>query len=217
MLLTSILNTQDIFLWFIENASYLMIFLLMVIESSFIPFPSEVVVPPAAYLACTGDEMNLFFVVFVATLGALIGAFVNYYVSMWVGRPLIYKFADSKFGHACLINREKIENAEKYFDKNGAVSTFIGRLIPGIRQLISIPAGLAKMNILIFSLYTSLGAFIWNMVLAGLGYWLSIYQTRDQLFESIEKYNHYLTWGGIALGIICVGIILRKTFKSKIQ
>ena len=191
----------------------------MDIESSFIPFPSEVVVPPAAYLACTntgaGSDMNIIIVVLMATLGALVGAYINYYLALWIGRPVVYKFADSRFGHALMINREKVVKAENYFDKHGAVSTFIGRLIPAIRQLISIPAGIARMNIWVFSLFTFLGALVWNSVLGGLGYWLSLHVSPDQLFEKVEEYNKYLTWCGYGIAVICVLFILWNAFKPK--
>ena len=167
-----IFDAATLFQWVVDNASYLLIFVLMTVESSFIPFPSEVVVPPAAYLACTKGDMNVFAVVLVATAGALCGALINYFLSLWIGRPLVYSFADSRLGHALLINREKVENAEKYFDSPGAVSTFIGRLIPAVRQLISIPAGLARMNLGVFCIFTALGAGIWNGILAVLGWWL---------------------------------------------
>lgn len=215
MIPVALFNASEFFQWFVENADYLFVFVFMAIESSFIPFPSEVVVPPAAYLACTGNEMNIWLVIMFATLGALVGAYINYYLAMWIGRPIVYKFADSRFGHACLINRAKVEKAEQYFDKHGAVSTFIGRLIPAIRQLISIPAGLSRMNIGVFSLFTALGAGIWNIVLAGLGYWLSLHVGRDELYASIEEYNSYLTYAGYTLGILCVAFILWKAFKSK--
>ena len=155
---------------FVENASYFLVFLFMVIESSFIPFPSEVVVPPAAYLAVTKGDMNVFVIVVVATLGALAGAWINYGLSVWLGRPIVYAFADSRLGHACLIDRAKVEKAEKYFDDHGAMSTFIGRLIPAVRQLISIPAGIARMNLWVFSVFTALGALVWNCILAGLAW-----------------------------------------------
>ncbi|MDE6447268.1 MAG: DedA family protein, partial [Muribaculaceae bacterium] len=145
MIPLAIFDAAQFFSWFVENANYWFVFIFMVIESSFIPFPSEVIVPPAAYLACTntgaGSDMNLTMVILIATLGALVGAFINYYLALWIGRPVVYRFADSRFGHACLINREKVDKAEAYFDRHGAISTFIGRLIPAIRQLISIPAG----------------------------------------------------------------------------
>ena len=145
--ITDYLNAAWFFDWFVNNASYLFVFVFMVIESSFIPFPSEVVVPPAAYLAMQKGDMNIFLVVLAATAGALVGALVNYVLSLLIGRPIVYAFANSRFGHACLINQEKVEKAEKYFDNHGAASTFFGRLIPAVRQLISIPAGIAKMNI----------------------------------------------------------------------
>lgn len=221
MILTSIFDASVFFQWFVENANYLFVFIFMMIESSFIPFPSEVVVPPAAYLACTntgvGGDMNIFLVVVVATLGALCGAFINYFLALWVGRPIVYAFADSKFGHACLIDRQKVDKAEKYFDEHGAISTFVGRLIPAIRQLISIPAGLSRMNIGIFALFTFLGALVWNAVLAGLGYWLSLYVKPADLFEKVEQYNSYLTYAGYALLLVCVIYILYNAFRKKKQ
>ncbi|MDE5744495.1 MAG: DedA family protein [Paramuribaculum sp.] len=186
----------------------------MVIESSFIPFPSEVIVPPAAYLAATSHEVNIVAIVLIATAGALGGALINYYLSVWIGRPLVYKFADSRIGHACLIDRQKVDKAEKYFDEHGAVSTFIGRLIPAVRQLISIPAGLSRMNIGKFAIFTCLGALVWNAILAGMGMWLGHLVKRENLLAKVEEYNSYLTYGGIALGVICVGIIVWNAFKT---
>lgn len=157
--------------------------------------------------------MNIFLVVVFATLGALAGAFINYYLALWIGRPVVYKFADSRIGHACMINREKVEKAEAYFDKHGAISTFIGRLIPAIRQLISIPAGISRMNVAQFAIFTSLGALVWNCVLAALGWWLSLHVPYEQLFEKVEEYNRYLTWGGYAIALLCVIFILWNAFK----
>lgn len=215
----AIFDASEFFQWFVENASYLFVFVFMTIESSFIPFPSEVVVPPAAYIACTntgiGSDMNIYMVVVVATLGALTGAFINYYIALWIGRPVVYRFADSRLGHACLIDRAKVEKAEIYFDKHGAVSTFIGRLIPAIRQLISIPAGISRMNVVQFAVFTALGALVWNAILAGLGYWLSLHVSPDMLFDKVEEYNRYLTWGGYALFGICIIYILWNAFRNK--
>ncbi|MEE0979362.1 MAG: DedA family protein [Muribaculaceae bacterium] len=201
------MNAQTFFQWFVDNASYLFVFLFMVIESSFIPFPSEVVVPPAAYLAVaegSTSDMNIFLVVLFATLGAVVGALINYLLALWVGRPIVYAFANSKVGHACLINQQKVEHAEQYFDRHGAISTFIGRLIPAVRQLISIPAGLARMNLGMFTLFTALGALVWNAILAALGYWLAQTVTYNELFDKVEQYNSYLTYAGLALLILCV-------------
>ena len=215
MTMLALFNASDFFQWFVENANYLFVFIFMTIESSFIPFPSEVVVPPAAYLACTGSDMNFGLVIVFATLGALTGAFINYYLALWIGRPIVYRFANSRFGHACLIDQAKVEKAEAYFDKKGAISTFVGRLIPAVRQLISIPAGLARMNIGVFALFTTLGAGIWNIILAGLGYWLSLHVSREELFDAVEKYNSYLTYAGYAIGVFCVAYILWNAFKTK--
>ena len=215
MTMLALFNASEFFQWFVENANYLFVFIFMTVESSFIPFPSEVVVPPAAYLACTGTDMNFGLVIVFATLGALTGAFINYYLALWIGRPIVYRFANSRFGHACLIDQAKVEKAEAYFEKKGAISTFVGRLIPAVRQLISIPAGLARMNIGVFALFTTLGAVIWNIVLAGLGYWLSLHVSREELFDAIEKYNSYLTYAGYAIGVFCVAYILWNAFKTK--
>jgi membrane protein DedA with SNARE-associated domain len=201
---------------FVENAGYLLVFLFMVIESSFVPFPSEVVVPPAAYLAVTKGDMNIALIVAVATAGALVGALINYGLSMWLGRPIVYAFANSRVGHACLIDQAKVEKAEHYFDEHGAVSTFIGRLIPAVRQLISIPAGIAKMNIGAFMLFTALGAMVWNSILAGLGYWLGKTVPLDMLYESVEKYNSYFSMGGLALLVVCVAYIVMQAMKKKV-
>ncbi len=210
------MEITELFLWVEAHLNYFWITVLMAIESSFIPFPSEVVVPPAAYFASTeGSNLNIYLVVVFATLGALIGALVNYYLSVWIGRPLVYKFANSRFGHMCLIDEAKVVKAEQYFDKHGAISTFIGRLIPAVRQLISIPAGLARMNLAKFVLYTSLGAGVWNIVLASLGYWLSTFIPKDQLYAQIEHYNQYLTYGGYGIGVVVVLFILYNAFKKK--
>lgn len=210
------MEITELFLWVEAHLNYFWITVLMAIESSFIPFPSEVVVPPAAYFACTeGSNLNIYLVVVFATLGALIGALVNYYLAVWIGRPLVYKFANSRFGHMCLIDEAKVVKAEQYFDKHGAISTFIGRLIPAVRQLISIPAGLARMNLAKFVLYTSLGAGVWNIILASLGYWLSTFIPKDQLYAQIEHYNQYLTYFGYGIGVVVVLFILYNAFKKK--
>ncbi len=210
-----IFDAAAFFDWFVNNATYLFVFVFMVIESSFVPFPSEVVVPPAAYLAVQKGDMNILLVVLVATAGALVGALINYVLALLIGRPVVYAFANSRLGHACLIDAAKVEKAEAYFDKHGAISTFIGRLIPAVRQLISIPAGIARMNIWAFSLYTSLGALLWNGILAGLGWWLAQHVTLSQLYEAVEKYNSYLTMAGFALLAVCILYIVWHAFRKK--
>ena len=198
----------------LDNLNYFWITVLMAIESSFIPFPSELVVPPAAYMATIEGKMNIVWVVVFATLGADIGALVNYYLARWLGRPIVYRFAESRLGHMCLIDREKVERAETYFDKHGAVSTFVGRLLPAIRQLISIPAGLARMKLGPFLLYTTLGAGIWNCVLAAIGYYLSTVpgiETREQLQEKIDHYSHEL---GYVLAVVCVAVVAFLIYKG---
>lgn len=213
----AIFDAATFFQWFVDNATYLLVFIFMVVESSFLPFPSEVVVPPAAYLACSKGDMNVFMVVVAATAGAIVGALINYYLALWIGRPIVYKFANSRFGHACLIDQAKVEKAEQYFDKHGSMSTLIGRLIPAVRQLISIPAGLSRMNIWLFIIFTGLGAMIWNIILATLGWWLGKTVPLEELFNKVEQYNTYLTYAGLAIGVFCLGFILWNAFKPHKQ
>jgi len=197
--------------WCLDHLNYWTITLLMAIESSFIPFPSEVVVPPAAYKAASGSgDLNVFLVILFATIGANIGALINYYLAYFVGRPIVYSFANSRFGHMCLISEEKVKQAEEYFDKHGALSTFIGRLIPAVRQLISIPAGLAKIKLSTFLLYTTLGAGIWNAILAAIGYYLHSVVPEDQLMEKVTEYSHELGCVFIAIGVLIVGCLIYK-------
>ena len=175
----------------LNNLNYWTVFLLMFIEGSVIPAPSELIVPPAAYRAAAG-ELNIFLVVLVATLGALAGSTANYFAAYYLGRPMIYRFANSRLGHLCLLNQQKIEQAEKYFYDHGVVATLTGRLLPGIRQIISIPAGLSKMKFWKFALYTTIGAGIWNCVLATLGWYLHSFVPLDQLNSKIEEYNSHI-------------------------
>ena len=203
--------------WYADNMNYLSITLLMTLESSFIPFPSEVVIPPAAYVAGKEDStlhvtdnyiLNVLLIVLFGTIGALLGAIINYVLAMWLGRPIIYAFADSKLGHLCLLSSEKVKKAEDYFNDHGKVSTFVGRLIPGIRQLISIPAGLSKMHFGQFLLYTFLGAGIWNIVLALLGY------IAHGQMDLIHAYSHELSIAIMALlGIVVVYFVVKAVVK----
>lgn len=197
--------------------NYASITALMTVESSFIPFPSEVVIPPAAFVAAEADSalcvtanypLNVALIVLFGTLGAMLGAIINYGLSVWLGRPIIYKFADSRLGHLCLLSKEKVEKAETYFNDHGKVSTFIGRLVPGIRQLISIPAGLSRMHFGQFLLYTFLGAFIWNTVLALLGY------IAHGQMDLIKEYSHVLSIIIVALlATVILYLVLRKLLK----
>ena len=139
------------------NLNYGTILFLMLLESTVIPVPSELVVAPAAYHAADG-HLNVFLVILFSTIGADLGASINYIVAFYLGRPIIYRFVNSRWGKLCLLNQQKVEKSEKYFYDNGKLATITGRLIPGIRHLISIPAGLAKMNYLTFLLYTAIGA-----------------------------------------------------------
>ena len=197
--------------WCLDNLNYWTITLLMTIESSFIPFPSEVVVPPAAYKAASTGEMNVWLVIFFSTLGAEIGALINYFLALWLGKPIVYKFANSRFGHMCLIDQEKVETAENFFLKYGVAATLIGRLVPAVRQLISIPAGLAKMNLAKFMLFTAIGAGAWNLVLAGLGYYLESVVPEDQLIATVSEYSHEI---GVAIIIAVVAVVAFLVYKG---
>ena len=209
---------DNIIAWYSAHMNYASITALMAVESSFIPFPSEVVIPPAAFVAgqpesvlcATGNyPVDVLLIVLFGTLGAMIGAIINYGLSVWLGRLIIYKFADSKLGHMCLLSSEKLERAEAYFREKGNVSTFIGRFIPGIRQLISIPAGLARMNFGAFLWWTFLGAFIWNCVLAALGY------IAAGQMDLIKEYSHELSMAIlIILGVVVAYFVIKRLVKA---
>ncbi len=199
---------QQVIDWYMQNINYLTVFLLMMIESTFIPFPSEAIIPPAAWLAAKG-ELNIFGVVAAGTAGALVGALINYYIGYTLGRKIIYSLADTKWAHLLMVNREKIVKAELFFLKNGNSSTFIGRLLPVVRQLISIPAGVAKMPMLPFVMWTTLGAGIWNILLALLGYFL--YSQK----ELLEKYYHELIWIVLGLGVVFAVYLIIKNWRKK--
>ena len=200
--------------WLLNNLNYPNILLLMLLESTVIPVPSELVVAPAAYHAASGN-LNVFLVVLFATIGAAIGASINYVVALYVGRPVVYKFANSKWGKMCLLNQEKVEKSERYFDDHGIVATLTGRLIPGIRHLISIPAGLARMNYGKFLLYTTIGAGIWHSILAALGWYLHSIVPEEELDATIEKYNHYIVLGIIAIvALVVVWLVIKHKRKK---
>lgn len=193
----------------LDNLNYGTIFFLMMLESTVVPVPSEFVVTPAAYHAAAGN-LDIWLTILFATVGADVGASINYWVSFFVGRPLVYKFANSKLGRLCLLNQQKVEKAEKYFDDHGIVATLTGRLIPGIRHLISIPAGLAKMHYGKFLLYTTIGAAAWHSILAMLGWYLHAFVPEDQLNDKITEYADYIKWAIIMLVIIAIVFFIVK-------
>ena len=185
------------------NLNYTTIFFLMLLESTVVPVPSELVVSPAAYHAASGN-LNVILVVLFATIGADVGASINYVAGYYLGRPIIYKFANSRWGHLCLLNQEKVEKSEKYFYDHGVVATLTGRLIPGIRHLISIPAGLSKVPYWKFLLYTTIGAGVWHSILAALGWYLHSFVPEDQLNDKIMEYGDIIKWTIIALVIAAI-------------
>ncbi len=180
---------------FANDLGYPGIIILMAIESSFIPFPSEVVIPPAAYLAYQG-KLDIFLVILCGVIGSLIGAVVNYVLAMWLGRPLVYILVEKKWAKFLLLSKKNVEKAEGYFLKYGAMSTFLGRLVPAVRQLISLPAGFVRMNFWIFLFFTFLGSAFWVSILAFLGYFFGSNQ------ELFERY-----YGEIAIFIV-IAVIL---------
>ena len=198
----------------LDHLNYWTVMLFMTIESSFIPFPSEAVVPPAAWKAAVTGDMNVVMVVVFATLGALLGALINYYIAVWFGRPIVYKFANSRIGHMCLIDETKVQTAETFFAKHGVVSTLIGRLVPVVRQLISIPAGLARMGIGCFVIYTSLGAGIWNVILAALGYYMAYIpglQTEEAVMNKVKEYSSEI---GLLFVVVAVFVVAYLAYKG---
>jgi len=189
--------------WYMAHINYWTITLLMAIESSFLPFPSEVIIPPAAWKAAEGD-LNIFLVVVFGTLGALIGALFNYYFALYLGRAIVYRFAESKLGRMMLLSREGVEKAEAYFVRHGKSSTLIGRLVPAVRQLISLPAGLARMKLKDFILFTVIGSATWNIILAAMGYFLYTQK------EILHRYYTELSWAMVVLGVMFIIYLVFK-------
>ena len=212
---------DQVITWYSAHMNYASITALMAVESSFIPFPSEVVIPPAAFVAGQPDSVlcttgnypvDVLLIILFGTLGAMIGAIINYGLSVWLGRLVIYKFADSRLGHLCLLSSEKIQRAEAYFREKGNVSTFVGRFIPGIRQLISIPAGLSRMHFGAFLWWTFLGAFIWNCILAILGY------VAAGQMDLIKEYSHELSVAILVLlGVVILYYLIRWIIKKRVK
>ena len=198
----------------LSNLNYGTIFFLMMLESTVVPVPSEFVVTPAAYHAASG-QLDIWLVILAATIGADLGASINYFVALYVGRPVIYRFANSHWGKMCLLNQEKVEKSERYFDEHGIVATLTGRLIPGIRHLISIPAGLARMNYWKFLLYTTIGAGAWHSILAALGWYLHAIVPQEQLNDKISEYAEYIKIVILALVVLAIVYFLIKHYTKR--
>lgn len=206
---------EELYYLVADNLNYWWILVFMAIESSFIPFPSEIVIIPAAYLANQpNSEMTLPMIVLVGTVGALIGALINYSLSIWLGRPIIYKFADTNIAHMLLIDRPGVEKAEEYFKRKGVIGTLIGRLIPAIRQLISIPAGLAKMNLGTFMLCTVIGAGVWNAILAIIGDVFGKTMQEGELIAKVQEYSNYVKFGIAAIAAVGIAYYIYKVVKA---
>jgi membrane protein DedA with SNARE-associated domain len=205
---------MNIFSTLLNNLNYGTIWFLMLLESTVIPVPSELVVSPAAYHAA-GGNLNIWLVILFATIGADCGATLNYFAGYYLGRPIIYRFANSKLGHLCLLNQQKVEHSEKYFNDHGMAATLTGRLIPGVRHLISIPAGLSKMNYWHFLLFTTIGAGVWNCILAALGWYLHTIVPEDQLYDKIMEYSEYIKIVIIVLVAVAVVYFLARWIIKK--
>lgn len=184
----------------IGRMGYTGVVALMFLESSFVPFPSEVVVPPAGYLAARG-EMNLFAVILAGIAGSILGAIFNYWISLTFGRPFF-----ERYGKYFLVSDKALERADLYFARHGHISTFIGRLLPGIRQLISLPAGLTRMNVPLFLFYTTLGSGIWVVILAWVGFWVGNNQAL------VHRYMHTASY---VLAAFCVTLAAAYVFHCR--
>lgn len=185
--------------WLVETIGrmgYPGVVALMFLESSFFPFPSEVVVPPAGYLAATG-RMNLYAVIASGIIGSLLGAIFNYWISLRFGRPFF-----KRWGKYVLVGEKTLDRAEAFFEQHGHISTFIGRLIPGVRQLISLPAGVARMRMDLFLLYTAVGAGIWVAVLAFIGYWVG--NNQELVAGYLDRATVWMLAGCAALAVLYV-------------
>ena len=199
--------------WCLKHLNYWTITLLMAIESSFIPFPSELVVPPAAYKSAMDSCCRPWLIILFATIGADLGALANYALARYLGRPVVYRLAETRFGHMCLLDSEKVRKAEEYFDRHGAMGTLVGRLVPAVRQLISIPAGLARMSMGRFLLYTTIGAGLWNSILCGLGWYIER-NFSGQLEQKIDEYSGELRIAMLLVGVAAAGYLVYKGVKK---
>ena len=200
-----LINWTNYFLHLIKIFGYPGIIAAMFVESTFLPLPSEIIIPPAAYLAAQG-KFNIFLLVAFGVLGNILGALFNYFLARTLGRKIIYGLADSRAAHWLFISREKLERSEKYYLAYGKSATFIGRLVPAVRHLISIPAGLAKMKLMDFILYTILGSLLWDSILAALGYFFGANQTLVQ---------NYYKQISVVLLLVGVGFVVWIIFRKK--
>lgn len=202
---------QTLIDWYTANINPLTVSFLMLLESTILPVPSELVIPPAVWKAFDQGETFpfIFLIVIMGTLGALVGSLINYALGYFLGRKVIYAFANTRFARLCLVTPEKIQKAEEYFIKHGKSSTFVGRLIPGIRHLISIPAGMAKMPVKDFILFTVLGAGTWSLILAILGFFL--YTQQDLL----KRYYKEISLAFLILGVLFVAYLIFQAFRKK--
>ena len=204
------MDLSALFEWYLNNLSYGVLIILMILENSIVPLPAELIVTPAAYRAAHG-EMNLIILILCTTVASTIGALINYYLSYYLGRYVVYKIVDSRLGKILMLDKEKLHRAEQLFLKHGNVSTFFGRLLPFGRQLISIPAGLAKMPIGKFVFYTFIGSALWNSLLAGLGYYLAQILPKEELIDAINTYSLEMS---AVFVIIVIGYIIYQRRKN---
>lgn len=190
--------------WCLAHLSYWVVFVLMVMENSVFPLPAELIVAPAAYNAANG-EANFWLLLLLTTAGSTAGAIINYYLSLWIGAPMIHRFAESRCGRLVGLSSKRLSHAEELFRRRGNVAIFLGRILPVGRQFISIPAGLARMNVLSFIGFTTLGSALWNLFLMGIGYYLAALLPPDQIAARLVEYSNWVTFGFI--GAIAAAVV----------
>jgi len=203
-----LLNFLNWFLNITQGLGYWGVAILMTIESSFIPFPSEVVIPPAAFLASQG-KMNLTLIIIAGVAGSIFGALINYILARYLGRPLVYRLAEYRLARWLGVSPENVARAEVYFFKNANSATFWGRLIPVIRQLVSLPAGFSRMPFGKFVFFTALGSAVWVSILAALGYLVGSNQAL------LQKYYQEISWGCLFIGILWIVWHIKKGRRRK--
>lgn len=204
------LQLTNITLNITSNLGYIGILILMIVESSFIPFPSEVILIPAGALIAQG-KMSFMLVLAAATAGSILGALINYFIALHFGRKAVNKIVD-RFGNIFFLDHKKLAHTDRFFNKHGELTTLLGRLIPGIRQLISIPAGFSNMNLGKFILFTGIGAAIWSWILIFLGF--SLGENLDLINQNLKL----ITWVIILFAIILITIyIIARLFIERNQ
>ena len=201
--------------WYFNNLNYVTVFLLMVLESTFLPLPSEFILPPAAFKAAAGSDLNIVLVILVGTMGSMVGSSINYFLAAGLGRPAVHALSRTRLAHMLFVHERSVVHAENFFNRYGRSATFFGRLIPAVRHLLSIAAGLARMPLGRFWLYTALGAGLWATVLGSLSYSLVLIYGTKNVQDIFDRYFKEISWGLVALGLILVAVLVWRLWKGK--